>query len=325
MLEFLRVLGLGADTPALPDSDARLDLPAPTPPAPPHLKATLRGAVDLDLDTRRLACQSWTGVLSFRLDDDNLADQAGVPDFQLRTDVPGEGDAKLVFWTEGQTFECPVERASLEAAAEAGRLELDVELTAEGGQALTCELAVTDARGPGPLDDATRAALVTFLRAHSGLEPAPETYVEDRDRYPWPCVTLPEASAYLLVPRLRAHLGPGWTAFSTDGQEGRQVLVAPGVHRFDPVRLVELDAVNYQITTEGIVETLESFDAQCGLQLLHVGYDTVVARLSRAPEDSDAFLRAVDEFCPDLLEQSVSERALRRQLFTDKVMSLWWD
>lgn len=124
-------------------------------------------------------------------------------------------------------------------------------------------------------------------------------------------VLVPEDRAQSLDFRVRQILPVGFVVFvgttrwlGEERHEGQaEVVVGPGESQYDLLRLARSDACNYDMGTEDLLATLQSWDRAYGIQLFHAETDTIEFTLDRLPDDVYAFAAEVYEFCPDVVDQ----------------------
>lgn len=130
--------------------------------------------------------------------------------------------------------------------------------------------------------------------------------------------------------------------------------------KYQPVRDAGTNAMNFDLDTEAVIARLKEWDARYGIELSDVGFDRVLVRFNRLPDDVMALAKDVYEFCPDTVDQhfgcmaelvelaeetgeDVPENVrelidgvdlsaenyglelLRRSLVKEKAIGLWWD
>lgn len=131
---------------------------------------------------------------------------------------------------------------------------------------------------------------------------------------------------------VRGRLGPGIVAFigttswlGDERHDGVELVVAEGSSQFDILRVARSDAVNFDMDTEQLIQKLQQYDQQVGIDIFHAETDTIEAMLLRTPENMQAFTEDVYEFCPDIVDQGVgSVEELAKSLELGQLY-LWWD
>ncbi len=195
---------------------------------------------------------------------------------------------------------------------------------------------------PGELSETERALaaevgmseseLLVVRSAGDGLRRL-EGYGDEGTPYPAAGVSIgvAEDAALPTVKRLRDSLGSGYQVFVSERHYGIDgdldvVSVLVAEEPFAMLRTMGTNGWNYDLGTDAIVARLELWDERYGLDIYGVGYDFVEARLESLPSDTAAFAEEVYAFCPDVVDQGLgSVEALRDDLETHRVVSLWWD
>lgn len=72
---------------------------------------------------------------------------------------------------------------------------------------------------------------------------------------------------------------------------------------FAIVRDAGTSAPNFELDNEAIVERLAQWQSQCKFTIIGAKHDTVEIEFQSLPQDMDAFVRDLYEFCPDLVDQ----------------------
>jgi hypothetical protein len=129
---------------------------------------------------------------------------------------------------------------------------------------------------------------------------------------------------------------------------------------FALVRSAETGAPNFDLNTEDIIAHLTEWQKLCSFEVTGAERDTVEIKFNTLPQDMDAFVADLYEFCPDLVDQgtgcmqeiieSMEEMGreippatqkliegvdfddenygleiLKRELQAKKSVTLWWD
>lgn len=119
-------------------------------------------------------------------------------------------------------------------------------------------------------------------------------------------------------------------------------------------------APNFDLNTEAIITELQRWKTLCSFRITEAGGDRVSIEFDTMPKDMEAFVKALYEFCPDLVDQGtgcVAEmiemaeetgedipeniqellegvdlddenyglEILKRELQRDQKVMLWWD
>jgi hypothetical protein len=146
-------------------------------------------------------------------------------------------------------------------------------------------------------------------------------------------VIVPLESAEKLLESIRAQVPSGYVAFigTTNNLDdpkikGAELVMAPGQDQFDIVRLAATDAVNYDKTTDQIIEELRRWDSQFGIDIWQAETDTVQLKLKSIPVDLPEFAQGLYEFCPDIVDQGVGDiGSLQAAVKQEGAIFLWWD
>lgn len=94
---------------------------------------------------------------------------------------------------------------------------------------------------------------------------------------------------------------------------------------FDILRLINTEAVNYDHTTENIIEKLKSWEKYSKLQIVVVDYDRVEAFLLSKPKNVKKFSDEVYYFAPDVVEQGTQTKRELIKGLNNGYLWLWWD
>ncbi len=130
--------------------------------------------------------------------------------------------------------------------------------------------------------------------------------------------------------------------------------------KYQQIREVGTNGDNYDLSTEDLIEQFQYWDAQYGLELSDIEFDTVTVTFNDLPEDLTELAVEIYEFCPDVIDQhfvcmadaiAVAEEfnqplsdeiqvllkdidltdedygfeLLKRSLSIHKAITLWWD
>jgi hypothetical protein len=126
----------------------------------------------------------------------------------------------------------------------------------------------------------------------------------------------------------------------------------------DPFRLIrkaKTSAPNYDLDTEAIIGRLQQWQSFCEFEIIDAADDTVDLEFLTMPQDLDAFVQEVYQFCPDIVDQGTAclpdmlendgvpghvralaeglepgdgefgIRVLKRQIERTSSLGLWWD
>src|SRR5215469_7435301 len=73
--------------------------------------------------------------------------------------------------------------------------------------------------------------------------------------------------------------------------------------QYELIREADTDAANYDLDTDAIIARLKEWESLCKFRVTAAGHDTVEIEFETFPEDMDAFVRDLYDFCPDLVDQ----------------------
>lgn len=143
-------------------------------------------------------------------------------------------------------------------------------------------------------------------------------------------VLVPETEALTLQRKLTLALPHGWRCFigstrwlGEEKHEGMAELVA--IHaesQFDCLRVARTDAVNHDLDTEDIIQTLEDYDRRFGIRIYSAETDSVGFMLLRMPDDLGAFAQELLDFCMDLEDVELIKEMITA---SGNRIELWWD
>jgi hypothetical protein len=164
--------------------------------------------------------------------------------------------------------------------------------TALGFDEGVCKLIKQECRGP----------LLRLPALADGSGPAPVGAV---------AVALERDQVMATISKLQPSLLPrGYGAFWSEMFDGssRRVVVATlkCVDESEIIRLQQTNGRNYDVSTEDILQRLQSWRSQCDLQVVGAGVAWVAIQFATLPQSICAFAEEVYEFCPDTVEQGVS-------------------
>lgn len=101
------------------------------------------------------------------------------------------------------------------------------------------------------------------------------------------------------------------------------------VNQFDFVRLAGVQAVNYGISEERIVEQLRKWDEQFGIQVISAS-DRLIVRFLKLPTEDSTLLDELFKLCPEIVYNTdppmphVVQR-FRKEFRETQEVSFWWD
>lgn len=97
-------------------------------------------------------------------------------------------------------------------------------------------------------------------------------------------------------------------------------------NQFELVKLIGTSGVNYDVTNEEVVKTLELWHRASPFLIIGADEDMIEADFLKLPADLNKFAEAVANFCPDVIEQGAgSQKALVEHFESKKAFWLWWD
>lgn len=90
------------------------------------------------------------------------------------------------------------------------------------------------------------------------------------------------------------------------------------------LRYEQTDGINYEITTDSLIQVLEAWDLQ--LTVIGASSDWMDARIGSPVSDWNELARKVYAFCPDVVDQGTGTvEALAEEMRRTKTLYLWWD
>lgn len=146
-------------------------------------------------------------------------------------------------------------------------------------------------------------------------------------------VLVPEDQAERLLDPVRARLPRGLIAFvgvtnslALPKPDGVELVVAEGTDQFDILRVAATDGTNFGLGTEDIVDELQKWDRQFGIDIWQAETDAIQFRFVTLPKNMHAFAQRVYAFCPDIVDQGVGDvAALEKLMRQEQGLVLWWD
>lgn len=152
----------------------------------------------------------------------------------------------------------------------------------------------------------------------------------------------PEARSFI-VPRQRAipvvtairkaGVPPGLIVFEGTGRwlgdekhgDDVEIVVARGQSTFDAIRVANTDPVNHGLSAGDVVARLERYHRSFGVEVFQADTESVVFRLSKLPSSLDRFVKDLQDFCPDSIEEGMEEEFARGIVESQGWVALWWD
>lgn len=119
----------------------------------------------------------------------------------------------------------------------------------------------------------------------------------------------------------------GFLLFSFDGDHKRfGISVIQGTDELDIIRYRRTDAVNYNFLHEDVLKKFKEWDDKYGVTVLGCGRDWAYIMFDELPTNLDSFSQEVYEFCPDVIEQGLENKAeLKMAIQQMRGVYLWWD
>lgn len=192
-------------------------------------------------------------------------------------------------------------------------------------------LALMVACGPGGASDPAEQVLAEAtgqpVRPFSTREFGRERYDGARS------VLVDPEQAEPLLADIRARLPAGYVAFigtihslADPPAQGTELVVAPGSNQFEILRVAASDAVNYGLSTSDLVDELQAWDRELGIDIYQASTDSITLRLKKVPDPLPEFAARVYRFCPDIVDQGLGDiEALQEQIRQEQMLDLWWD
>lgn len=96
--------------------------------------------------------------------------------------------------------------------------------------------------------------------------------------------------------------------------------------KFDVLRALGTNGINYDIDTDQLVERLTLWDNDYGIEIEGADNDWVDITFSKLPKDLKKLTEEIYEFCPDSVDQGVgSMEELENYITENNGVFLWWD
>ncbi len=144
---------------------------------------------------------------------------------------------------------------------------------------------------------------------------------------------VPRDIANTSVFKIRERLKPGLVTFvgtthwlGNESHDGVEIVIGSGNSQFDILRLAHSDAINYSKNTEELIEKLQEYDRNFGIDIFHAETDTVEFGILNIPSDLLTFAEDIYKFCPDIVDQGCGSIFNLMEIVgvTGQVL-LWWD
>jgi len=118
----------------------------------------------------------------------------------------------------------------------------------------------------------------------------------------------------------------GYLIFLFSKEDDLHIGVLKGTDDLDILRYRRTDAINHDYENEDLVERIAQWDNRFGVKVIGCGRDWLELEFKNMPPDLTAFSEEVYEFCPDSVEQGVSEVKNLIPLIEEMHgIWLWWD
>lgn len=105
-----------------------------------------------------------------------------------------------------------------------------------------------------------------------------------------------------------------------------EVVIAPAPTQFDILHVAHTADVNGNQSTEEIINRLQRYDTQFGINIYHAQDDAVYFRLKQMPNNIEEFVQDIEDLCHDTVTQVHGTPELfRQQVESSHLVYLWWD
>lgn len=113
-----------------------------------------------------------------------------------------------------------------------------------------------------------------------------------------------------------------------------EISLLKGNNKFIPLLSEETSAPNYSLTTEDVINKLQGWDKEFGVELIGAGEDWCLFSLKTLPLNIESFIiEDLNKFCPDFIGQSpelvngfdYAVKISKDIIFYNKQVRLWWD
>ena len=176
--------------------------------------------------------------------------------------------------------------------------------------------------------------ILEFLRNNTDAPFAQLTKVDENfERVPAEGLLLivPFREAESLLPGCRQTLTEHGYQVFYDGQGEDEDSVRIGIIKsddpYDILRLHQTNGLNYNLDTEDIIATLQTWEEHASFTILFASFNSVELLFKDLPEDVEKFLEEeVRPFCFDFGTQVImGEEDIVESFKSYKKLSLWWD
>ena len=107
---------------------------------------------------------------------------------------------------------------------------------------------------------------------------------------------------------------------------GDRIAVLKTTDKYDVLRQVATDGINYGITNDSLLTIIKNFDSKYSLELIGASGDWCEFIIHKEPNDWNKFAEDVYSICPDAVDQGAgSISKLAETIKTTKRLYLWWD
>lgn len=146
-------------------------------------------------------------------------------------------------------------------------------------------------------------------------------------------IIVPHNTANAILLNIRKNLQPGLIAFTGTTQwlgdekhDGVELVIGTGDSQFDILRIAQSDAANYGMDTKDLIEKLQQYDRDFGINIVHAQTDTVGFEILNMPSNLLTFAEDIYKFCPDIVNQGCGSISNLIEIIdvTGQIL-LWWD
>lgn len=124
-----------------------------------------------------------------------------------------------------------------------------------------------------------------------------------------------------------------FSAFNDNSKELNSISIIKTIDELDIIRFNSVNGINHNIFPNDIIENIKKWNELYGLDITGANNDWIMFRLNSLPDELEAYVNELIEFCPDYLHQdNYSERGvewskflIKGWIFYHKIIRLWWD
>lgn len=175
--------------------------------------------------------------------------------------------------------------------------------------------------------------IIEIIEGSTGkIEYYEETDVDkiDTKKYKIRRVSVGATSKHELAKKLKSkYKDKGYLIFFSNlsyDKSNESIYILKGDNQMDILRALKTSGVNYEISTENIIDKLNSWDNKYGIEVLGADYDWVEIEFKKSNLDVNNLCKEIEEFCPDIIYQGVgSVEALEEYIILTSKVFLWWD